>query len=59
MLDGIREKQSFGFDEYQAMLELQCGVDPSSESGTQKAADRNYSVYVIDLHGLELERTGG
>ena len=56
MLDGIRQNQSFSFDEYQAMLNLQCGVD---DSGTQKAVDRNFSVYVIELHGLELEKTGG
>ncbi|KAK2461622.1 hypothetical protein APHAL10511_006085 [Amanita phalloides] len=59
MLDGIRQKQNFSFDEYQAMLDLQCGVVPTSESGVQKATDRNYSVYVIDLHGLEMEKTGG
>lgn len=56
MLDGIRQKQSFSFDEYQVMLNLQCGVD---DSGAQKTVDRNFSVYVIELHGLELEKTGG
>jgi exocyst complex component 4 len=59
MLNGIREKRSFSFDEYQAMLNLQCGVDSSSDDNTQKATDRNYSMYVIDLHGLEMEKTGG
>ena len=31
------------------MLNLQRGVD---DSGTQKAVDRNFSVYVIELLGL-------
>ncbi|KAF8632974.1 hypothetical protein AX15_001571 [Amanita polypyramis BW_CC] len=59
MLDGIRQKQHFNFDEYQVMLNLQCGVDSTSEGGAQRAMDRNYSMYVIDLHGLEMERAGG
>ncbi|KAJ7596856.1 exocyst complex component sec8 [Mycena floridula] len=60
MLDGIREHQTFSFDEYQTMLTLQCGVDQSrvgEDSGTSKATDRNYSMYVIDLHGLEIENS--
>lgn len=51
MLDSCRDKQEFTFDEYKTMLDLQCGV--VGEGGT--ARDRNYSMYVIDLHGLELE----
>ncbi|KZT02404.1 uncharacterized protein LAESUDRAFT_730147 [Laetiporus sulphureus 93-53] len=58
MLDSIRQKQEFSFDEYKTMLDLQCGVDPSqSGAGGAQAADRNYSMYVIDLHGLELENS--
>jgi exocyst complex component 4 len=38
------------------MLNLQCGVDQSKgEAGAQTAMDRNYSMYVIDLHAMELE----
>ncbi|KAJ7706369.1 Sec8 exocyst complex component-specific domain-containing protein [Mycena rosella] len=51
MLDGIRKKQSFTFDEYQTMLNLQC----KTEGGGDSSRDRNYSMYVIDLHGLEME----
>lgn len=59
MLDGIRKKQSFSFDEYKTMLDLQCGVAQHSVgAGAPKASDRNYSMYVIDLHGLELESSG-
>ncbi|KAJ7071200.1 exocyst complex component sec8 [Mycena amicta] len=54
MLDGIRRKQDFTFDEYQVMLNLQCGVVDGNSDGA-KAADRNFSMYVIDLHGLEME----
>lgn len=59
MLNGIRKRQIFSFDDYQLMLSFQCGVDPSTTTNgsnrTSKATDRNYSMYVIDLHGLELE----
>jgi exocyst complex component 4 len=59
MLDSIREKQLFSFDEYKTMLDLQCGVGRGQgESGAAQASDRNYSMYVIDLHGLELESSG-
>ena len=57
MLDSIREKTVFSFDEYQTMLNLQCGVNQTEgDAGVVKATDRNYSMYVIDLHGLELEK---
>ncbi|KAF8640668.1 hypothetical protein AX17_000325 [Amanita inopinata Kibby_2008] len=59
MLDGIRKQQNFSFDEYQTMLNLQCGVDPSNKSRAQATNDRNYSMYVIDLHGIEMEKAGG
>ena len=59
MLQSVRKRQSFSFDEYQTMLSLQCGVDPSEgEAGAVKATDRNYSMYMIELHGLELENSG-
>lgn len=54
MIDGIRKKQHFSFDEYKTMLDLQCGI---TGQGAQ-SNDRNYSMYVIDLHGLELESSG-
>jgi exocyst complex component 4 len=57
MLDSIRQKQLFSFDEYKTMLDLQCGVTQAVSRAGQ-ANDRNYSMYVIDLHGLELESSG-
>jgi exocyst complex component 4 len=56
MLTSIREQQTFTFEQYEVMLNLQCGVDQSQRdrSGAQ-ATDRNYSMYIIDLHGLEME----
>jgi exocyst complex component 4 len=56
MLDGARKKHCFKFDEYQTMLNLQCGVDPSDATTAAKATDRNYSSYVIELHGLEMDK---
>ncbi|KAG2159664.1 Sec8 exocyst complex component-specific domain-containing protein [Suillus bovinus] len=56
LLDSIRQHQNFTFDEYKTILNLQCGVDQSiGEAGVAKATDHNYSMYLIDLHGLELE----
>jgi exocyst complex component 4 len=58
MLDAIRKKQAFTFDEYKVMLDLQCGVDPTiGEKSASQATDRNYSMYVIDLHGMELDES--
>lgn len=40
------------------MLNLQCGVDQTmGQAGVNQASDRNYSMYIIDLHGLELEHS--
>jgi exocyst complex component 4 len=50
MLDRIRIKQTFRFEEYQAMLNLQCGVDQG------EATDPNYSMYLLDLQRLDVER---
>ncbi|KAJ6519646.1 Sec8 exocyst complex component-specific domain-containing protein [Mycena sanguinolenta] len=50
MLDSIRQRQIFTFDEYQTMLNLQCKV-----AGAEGPRDRNFSMYVIELHGLEME----
>ncbi|KAK0208187.1 exocyst complex component sec8 [Desarmillaria ectypa] len=58
MLDGIRQKQLFTFDEYLIMLRLQCGVDQTEgDPRASKVINRNYSMYVIDLHGLEMENS--
>ena len=56
MLALIRKQQTFTFDQYEVMLNLQCGVDQSRKdrSGGQ-AVNQNYSTYIIDLHGLEME----
>ncbi|KAI0639631.1 Sec8 exocyst complex component-specific domain-containing protein [Trametes polyzona] len=57
LLDTVRQKQEFTFDEYKAILDLQCGVQPSLTNGAAQAADRNYNMYLIELHGLELENS--
>ncbi|KAF9076098.1 Sec8 exocyst complex component-specific domain-containing protein [Rhodocollybia butyracea] len=47
MLQGIKQLQEFSFDDYQTMLALQCA---------SQATDRDYGMYVIELHGLEIEQ---
>ena len=57
-MDTVRRKQEFSFDEYKVILDLLCGVDPTKgEKAAGQASDRNYNMYVIELHGLELERS--
>lgn len=59
MLDGVRKKALFTYDEYQAMLDLQCDVKQADgETGATKTRDHKYSMYMIELQGLELERAG-
>ncbi|KAF8445773.1 Sec8 exocyst complex component-specific domain-containing protein [Boletus edulis BED1] len=56
LLDNVRTNKTFSFDEYKVILNLQCGVDQSlGDSAASRAADRNYGMYSIELHGLELE----
>ncbi|KAF8917620.1 Sec8 exocyst complex component-specific domain-containing protein [Mucidula mucida] len=56
MLDSIRKRQQFTFDEYLTMLRLQCGVDQTQgDPRASMAVNRDYSMYVIDLHGLEMD----
>jgi exocyst complex component 4 len=56
MLQAIRQQSIFTLDEYLSMLKLQCGVNSAEgDAGVTRATDRNYSMYVIDLHGMELD----
>ena len=58
LLENIKKQKKFTFEDYQAMLNLQCGVDQSTgQAGSSQASDRNYSMYVIELHGLDLEHS--
>lgn len=57
MLNTAREKHLFNFDEYQTMLNFQCGVDPSDAASASKAIDRDYSSYVVELHELEMDKS--
>lgn len=60
LLESIKNEQRYSFDEYKAMLDMQCGVDQSlGEAAVAQATDRNYGMYVIELHGLELEHSSG
>lgn len=56
LLDSARANKVFSFDEYKVILDLQCGVDRGlGDAEAAKAADHNYGMYAIELHGLELE----
>lgn len=58
LLDSVRSKNVFSFDEYKVMLDLQCGVDQSlGDAAAAKANDPNHGMYTIELHGLELENS--
>ena len=61
LLDTVRQKQEFTFDEYKALLNLQCGVDQVliQNGSVAQASDKKYSSYVIELHGMELEDGDG
>ncbi|KAH7885950.1 Sec8 exocyst complex component-specific domain-containing protein [Phlebopus sp. FC_14] len=58
LLEDVRTNKMFSFDEYNVMLRLQCGVDRClGETAAAQAIDRNYGMYTIELHGIELEST--
>lgn len=56
LLETAKKERKFKFDEYKSMLNLQCGVDQTLSSTAAQPADRNYNMYIIELHGLELEQ---
>ena len=56
MIEGIKVKQEFAFEEYHVMLKLICGVDQRiPNAGPAQAADRSYGMHVIELQQLEME----
>lgn len=60
-MENVRKERAFSFEEYKAMLNLQCGVDQSiiQSGGVAQAADKKYSSYIIELHGMELDGADG
>ena len=58
MINNIRQQRldtEYSFEALLAMLNFQCGDDGTAgEKGAAAATNRNYSMYLIDLHGLEL-----
>jgi len=55
MLKSIKAKPQFTFEEYRSMLNFQCGVDQSlGEAGAAQATDRDYNMYLIELHSLAI-----
>lgn len=57
MLDGAQKRHFFKFDEYLTMLNFQCGVEPGDAATAGKATNRDYSSYVIELHGLDIDKS--
>ncbi|KAG8745910.1 hypothetical protein FRC10_006714 [Ceratobasidium sp. 414] len=59
MLEHIKDRQTFGFEEYKSMLNLQCGVDQAmadnNQLATSQASVREYNDYLIELHALAIE----
>lgn len=56
MIESIKVKQEFAFEEYHVMLKLMCGVDQTiPNTGPVQAADRSYGMHFIELQQLEME----
>jgi hypothetical protein len=56
LIESIKVKQEFAFEEYHVMLKLISGVDQTIPStGEVQAADRSYGMHVIELQQLEME----
>jgi exocyst complex component 4 len=55
MLSLIKQKPLFSFEEYKSMLNFQCGVDQAlGDKGASQATDKNYNMYLIELHALAI-----
>jgi len=52
MLDTVRDRPQFTFDEYKAMLNLQSGVDQSLPDDARGGSD--YRLHLIDLEALTI-----
>jgi len=56
LIESIKAKQEFAFEEYHVILKLMCGVDQTvPNAGLAQAADRSYGMHVIELQQLEME----
>lgn len=55
MLSLIKQKPLFSFEEYKSMLNFQCGVDQAlGDKGAPQATDKDYNMYLIELHALAI-----
>lgn len=56
LIESIKVKREFSFEEYHVMLKLMCGVDQTIPNASPaQAADRSYGMHVIELQQLEME----
>lgn len=53
MLDTVRKRPQFSFDEYKSMLYLRCGVDQTLKDS--EMIDNEVNMYLIELHGLAVD----
>lgn len=53
LLEGVKKKPQFSFDDYKSMLYLRCGVDQTL--GDRGVTDNAVNMYLIELHGLVVD----
>ena len=53
LLDTVRERPQFSFDEYKSMLFLRCGIDQTQDEGEVESEE--VTMYLIELHGLVVD----
>jgi len=56
LLSSIKQKRVCTFDEYEAMLNYMCGVDPQAKD--KGGSDKDYNSYLIDLFELAGQDAG-
>ncbi|KAG9018863.1 hypothetical protein FRB90_008800 [Tulasnella sp. 427] len=53
LLESVKKRPQFSFDDYKSMLYLRCGVDQTL--GDRGVTDNSVNMYLIELHGLVID----
>ncbi|KAG8978596.1 hypothetical protein FRC05_009868 [Tulasnella sp. 425] len=53
LLESVKKKPQFSFEDYKSMLYLRCGVDQTL--GDRGVTDNAVNMYLIELHGLVVD----
>lgn len=53
MIEQVKQKSKFSFEEYRSMLNLQCGIDQSL--GDRASGGSDYNIYLMELHALAID----